>query len=171
MNPIKPLSFVAILLASLYPGLSGVAAEAVVTPDDMAVLAAVASVCTYPGDGPAMLSDIPAPLPLTAPEAEARMGLPAHIPLRAELDARSHEEGRWPNVDLGACVRVTAGEKATVGSQWIKVSLPGFSADRTQALVYVLFRCGARCGIGQYIALSRTESGWLIAHRYVESFY
>ena len=99
------------------------------------------------------------------------MGLPDQIPLRAELIARASETGRWPHIDLGACAQVSAGGQAVAGANgWLKkVSWPGFSADHTQALVYVCSFSGRRFRACEYIALSRSESGWLIAQTYLES--
>ena len=45
------------------------------------------------------------------------------------------------------------------------VSRIGYAPDRTQALVYVTFKCGALCGYGAYVPLDRLPSGaWAVQH-------
>jgi hypothetical protein len=47
----------------------------------------------------------------------------------------------------------------------VHVSRVGFSSDRTEALVYVSVGCGAFCGHGELVRLSRRDGKWVIAER------
>jgi len=49
---------------------------------------------------------------------------------------------------------------------WTSVSLPGYSAERDIAVVYVAHHCGSLCGQGQYLYLHRLGDQWKVLVRF-----
>lgn len=44
----------------------------------------------------------------------------------------------------------------------LTLSRPGFSSDRTQAVLLVGYRCGVRCNNGRALLLARNRDGWRV---------
>lgn len=49
---------------------------------------------------------------------------------------------------------------------WMSVSLPGYTASRDIAVVYVAHHCGSLCGQGSYVYLHRSGGEWKVVVRF-----
>jgi hypothetical protein len=47
-------------------------------------------------------------------------------------------------------------------SGFIRLSRVGFNTGRSEALVYIEHGCGATCGTGSYVLLTKGEEGWRV---------
>ena len=153
-----------------------------ITPDDLAVFRAVLrSHCRPMQQKYYVISD----LPISARDHAVPSGWSSRLPW-ADLAAPVPDGIRWPHKDVCAADRVVDGKKVDSiferdahirsppswdpfyaqfpGAQGlIRMSLPAFTPDHKDAVVYMQTTCNPLCGSGFYIELVRGKKGWRIS--------
>ncbi|HEU0052047.1 MAG TPA: hypothetical protein VFQ39_02675 [Longimicrobium sp.] len=88
-------------------------------------------------------------------EANARSGPvrgPFSLPNRVVLVSPKARDHEWSRLR----------DKYPDAGGVIAVSLPGYDAGRTRAIVYMAYDCGFLCGEGTMVVLARDTGGWRV---------